>query len=403
MSTEFNVIAIALQSIKNDNLEQLDKCLKIMPLEKLEDKHEVLLSNFLALCAAYNREEATKYILDRWKVVYPENEKISMFTRLFLKIVINIPTLSYLASINKDITFVELIDELSEWDSSDNVTIACGRADQIYGNQPYETYEILRKNAIEYQNANVEEFLIDKISEVAPFAPKPEYVKNYLGNYLNEYKAQLPTQKELDDLAERTASENIKDIILPDDDEAVRLMTEGLESLGISIQDVEAAKVFLKQEISQSLERKKELLLPILKNSQQLDLEIDKVLYYIYGPNNQLVSQDLTLKTPSAKYGGCRMFLTNLFDYNEDEGYFGDWFLGYCQQCLLRIEKRCYAVRKPRNMGGWDEGSFCSWKCVKERLGEIENDQGAADFLTHKLIDAFEKKMKEIGIQDRNE
>ena len=402
MTTEFNVIAIALENIKNDNIDSLDKALRIMPLEELVDTHEVLLSNFLALCAAYNRSEAAFLVLERWKVVYPENEKISMFTRLFLKIIINVPTLSYLASIHKDVTYVELIDELAQWDSSEEVVIACGRVDEIYGNQPYDTYLILRKNAIEYENARVEEYLFDKITEVAPFAPKPEYVKNYLEAYFPEYKNRLPTQQELDLLAERTEKENIKDILLPNDDEAVRLMTEGLTSLGIAILEIESAKQFLKAEISKSLERKKELLLPILQNSSQLNLETDRILYWIYGASNPLLAQNLTLNTPTAKYGGGRMFLTNIFDYNEEDDYFEEWFVGYCEQCLLRIEKKCHAVRMPGVSGGW-KGCFCSWKCVRDRLGDIENDQGAADFLSHALIDAFEKRTNEIGITDRIE
>ena len=359
MSTEFNIIAIALESIKNDNIDQLDKALRVMPLEELVDTHEVLLSNFLALCAAYNRSEAAFLILERWKVVYPENEKISMFTRLFLKIMINVPTLSYLASIHKDVTFVELIDELAQWDSSEEVIIACGRADEIYGNQPYDTYLILRKNAIEYENARVEEYLFDKITEVSPFAPKPTYIKNYLETYFPEYKDRLSTQQELDLLAERTEKENIKDILLPNDDEAVRLMTEGLASLGIAILEIEAAKQFLKAEISKSLERKKELLLPILQNSSQLNLETDRILYWIYGASNPLLAQDLTLNTPTAKYGGGRMFLTNIFDYNEEDDYVEEWFVGYCEQCLLRIEKKCHAVRMPAVSGGW-KGCFSS-------------------------------------------
>jgi hypothetical protein len=402
MSTEFNVIAIALESIKNDDLDSLDRCLKIMPLEELTDKHEILLSNFLALCAAYSRDEASKLILERWKVVYPDDDKISLFTRLFLKITINVPTLSYLASIHKDVTFVELIDELSQWDSSEEVVTACGRIDAIYGNQPYDTYLILRKTAIEHENARVEEYLIDKITEIAPFADKPIPVKNYLEKYFSSYQNKLPTQEELEQLAERTEKESIIDIVLPSDDEAVRLMTEGLESLGIAILEIDAARIFLKAEIGKSLERKKQLLLPILQNSQQLNLETDRVLYWIHGPSNPLISQNLTLNTPSAKYGGARMFLTNLFDYNEEEGYFEDWFTGHCQQCLLRIAKRCYAIRMPRISGGWED-CFCSWKCVRDRIGDIENDQGAADLLSHALIDAFEKKYIEIGIQDRIE
>ena len=64
MSKELNVIGIAVESIKNDNLPELDKALRIMPIEKIKDQNETLLTNFLALCAGYNRPEAVKMVLE---------------------------------------------------------------------------------------------------------------------------------------------------------------------------------------------------------------------------------------------------------------------------------------------------------------------------------------------------
>ena len=43
MSKEFNIIAVALESIKNDRLEELDRVLRIMPVERINDKGESLL------------------------------------------------------------------------------------------------------------------------------------------------------------------------------------------------------------------------------------------------------------------------------------------------------------------------------------------------------------------------
>ena len=401
MSTEFNVIALAFESIKNDDLQQLDSALRIMPLERLKDNHENLLATFLANCANYSRGEAAKMIMERWNVIYPDNEKVSMFARLFMVKTINVPTLSFLVKIHKDYTFVELIDELSEWDSSDNIITACERADQIFGQQPYTTYVMLREHAVEFDNFRVEEFMIDKIVEIAPFAKKPEYVKNYLAKYFTEFKDRLPTQLELDKLAEEK-NKTDEEFILPDDDTTVDLLTEGLESLGITIDKINEAKEFLKREIESSLERKKELLIPILQNQKELNLETDRVLFLIYGPSNPLVDQDLTLDTPSAKYGGCRMFLCDLFDYSEDYDYIEDWFKGSCQQCLLRIHKRAYAVRQPRPHGGF-EGCFCDWKCAREYLRYVEGQEMKPDLLSHALIDAYEKKINEVGIQDRIE
>lgn len=404
MSKELNIIGIAIEDIKNDNLQELDKALRIMPLEKLKDEHQLLLSNFLATCAAYDRPEAAKMILERWKVIYPENDKISIFGRLFLINVINIPTLSYLVSIHEDYTFVEIMDELAEFDSSEDVVTACFRADTVFGPQPYETYQILKDHAIQFSNFKVEIFLIDKIAEIAPFAKKPAYVKNYLSDYFPQFKNRLPTQIELDELAKlkSTTDDDIeKTIETINDDEAIKLLTEGLENVGISIVEIDSAKEYLKKVISSSTQMKKDLLAPILKNRKEYNLEADRLLFWIYGSANPLVNQDLTLKTNSAKYGGCRMMLCDLFDYNEDYDYLEDWFTGSCQQCLLRIEKRCYAVRLPRPHGGW-EGNFCSFECVKTYQEEIEGEEKEKDILTNALINAFSKKINEIGINDRN-
>ena len=402
MSKEFNVIGIAVESIKNDNLTELDKALKIMPIEKLKDPNETLLTTFLSLCAGYNRPDALKMILERWKVVYPDNDKIPLLSRLFLKNTINNSTLSYIVSVHPDFTYVELIDDLAEFDASQEVMIACARANEIFGQQKHETYKILKEHANEFGNFVVEEYMVDKIAETAPYAKKPDYVKNYIGDYYPEYKDKLPTEKELYELADKESKDEIKEenFVMPSNEEAVEILTEGLSRYGISFVEIEKTKEFLLNEVSKSEERKKELLMPIMENQKQRNLETDRLLYWVFGGSNPLVDQNLTIDAPSYKYGGCRMFLCDLFDYNEEYDFVEDWFTGSCQQCLLRIKHRWYAVRKPRNMGGW-EGCFCSWECVRKWEVEMEDFEMEEDLLTKKLIDIYEEKTNKVGIQDR--
>jgi len=178
------------------------------------------------------------------------------------------------------------------------------------------------------------------------------------------------------------------------------MLTEGLSRYGISFVEIEKTKEFLLKEVSKSEERKMELLKPVLENEKQKSLETDRLLYWTFGPSNPLVSQDLTIDAPSYKYGGARLFLCDLFDYNEEYDFVEDWFTGNCQQCLLKIRHRWYALRKPRSMGGWD-GCFCSWDCVRKWQKEKEDFEMEEDLLTKKLIDIYEQKTKEIGIQDR--
>ena len=122
-------------------------------------------------------------------------------------------------------------------------------------------------------------------------------------------------------------------------------------------------------------------------------------MYQIFGPANPLIDQDLTLNTPSSKYGGCRMFLCDVFDYSEEYERVEDWFQGVCDQCHKRIRHRWHAVRKPRVHGGW-VGGFCSWDCARIA---IHWDGDEPNLLAHELINIFEKKTLEIGIQERVE
>ena len=398
MSTEFNVIGIAVESIKNDNLTELDNALRIMPIEKLKDPAENLFVTFLSLCAGYNRPQALSMILDRWKVVYPDNDKLQILSRLFLIVTLNNSALSYIVLSHPGYTYVELMDDLINFDSSQEVRVACARADEIFGKQPHTTYKIIKNNAEQIGNYVVEEYMVDKIAETAPYAPVPEYIKNYLADYYPEYKDRLPTQSELDELAE-TQSQMQEIVELPSDDEAVELLTEGLSRYGISINEVDAAKEIIREEIKDEM-KKRELLMPILKTQNEQKLDADRVLYWVYGPSNPLVGQDLTIDAPSYKFGGARMHLCDLFDYDEEYDYVSDWFTGSCKQCLLQIREKWHAVRKPRAFGGW-EYCYCSWKCVKDDFYERENFEEEADLLTERIIEAFEKKTTEVGIQDR--
>jgi len=401
MSKELNIIGIAVQSIKNDNLDELDKALRIMPIEKIKDEKETLLTNFLSLCAAYNRQDAVKMILERWKVVYPDNDKIPLFSRLFLKHTINDATLGFLVTSHSEYTYVELMDDLAEFDASQQVMIACSRADQLFGKQPHQTYKILKEHAIEFGNFVVEEFMTEKIAETAPYAEVPDYIKNYIGKYYPEYINKLPTEKELYELADKESKKELdEEIKMPSDEEAVEMLTEGLSFYGITFVEVEATKEFIRKEIASSEEKKRELIMPILENKKQNNLDSDRLLYWTFGPSNKLISQNLNIDAPSYKYGGARLFITDLFDYNEEYDFLEDWFTGNCQQCLLRIRQRWHAVRQPRSMGGW-QGCYCSWKCVRDDWVERENFEMEEDILTKKLIDLFEKKTLEVGIQDR--
>jgi len=402
MSKSQLVLQMAIANIKNDDISGLSKILKIMPLNKLRDTNTyyTLLANFLGVCAGYDRPDAVRVILEAWKQTY-DDEKIEFLSTLFMVNEIDLPTLSYVVLLHKDFTYVELMDDLTEEDNSPAVLSACSKADKIFGPQPYETYQIVKKHADELENWVVSDYVTANIEEVAPYQVKPAWVKNYT-------KGELVPESELYNV--NTGDINIKYgldvnleynktyITLPSNPEIVELLTEGLSQLGLTTNDEGKMKEYLLSVLETSTEEeKRKLIQPVIDNQIEQQLGGDKWLFQIFGPANPLVDQDLTLPGKSNKYGGCRMFLTDVFDYDEEFDYVADWFTGACETCHLRIKHRWYAVRKPRPHGGW-KGVFCGFACVRNSIFENEEEP---DLLTHELINIFEEQINEIGIQDR--
>ena len=385
-SNALKAIQLAIIYIKDDNIEKLKQIMKVMPLDQLRGEADTLLSAFLSVCAGYDRVDAVNVILDAWKIVYPPEEDIQIVSRLFMMNVINVSTLAFVALSNKDYTYVELMDDLMAADNSEEVVSACAKADQIFGSQPYTTYELVMQHASDLGNWRVEEYAIANMEENAPFTPKPDWVKNYTGGpLLPESELYIPET-------------GVVPFELPPDDEAVDLLTEGLVQLGISVSDIDMAKQTLREKLAISTRAEKiNLLKPIMENQAQEIMGSDTLFSRLFGPANPLVGQNLTLPGKSNLYGGCRMFLCDVFDKNFEDDYVEDWFDGVCESCHLRIAHRWYALRKPRSHGGWT-GCYCTWDCVRDSMVEYEEEP---DLLVHELINIFEKQINETGIQDR--
>ncbi len=388
MNKAIKAIQLAIIYIKNDNIKGLDKVLGIMPLDKLKNEADALLSTFLSTCAEYGRQDAAKLVLDHWKVIYPQEEKIQLLTKLFMINSINLITLAFVVLSHEDYTYVEAMDDLMMADNSPEVVTSCSKADKIFGPQPYSTYELIKTHADEAGNWRVEEYAISNMEENAPYSPVPTWVKNYTdGPLVQESDLYIPETGKIP-------------FEIPSDEDSVDLLTSGLTQIGISVGDLERAKESLRQRLATATKKEKiELLRPVMENYAQSMLGGDTYLFRLFGPANPLVNQDLTLKGKSNMYGGCRMFLCDVFDYNHEYDYVADWFTGVCGSCHLRMKHRWHAIRKPRPHGGW-VGCFCSWKCVKDHMAEYGEEPA---LMTRELIKIFGAKIDEIGIQDRLE
>jgi len=94
-----------------------------------------------------------------------------------------------------------------------------------------------------------------------------------------------------------------------------------------------------------------------------------------------------------------------LGDEDDDEPI-GHWFTGNCDNCLKKIKKMEYAVRKPIFTGGWN-GCFCSFKCVLDKIneeignlgdGNTDEEDLAAIVLHNLTIPEIQKTIENNGI-----
>lgn len=393
VSKELAVIQLTISYIKNDNPEKLTNALVALPIEKLA-RAESLMSSLLKVASGYNRPIMTKIILEAFKRTFTETDRTSLLTKLFTMPQINIQTLAFVVRAHNDYTFMICMDELIHWDSGPETEMATIKADKIFGKQSHYIYESVAKISKEYGNTKVEEFALRAGEKVAPYADIPEWVGSYI--QLTRDGEQIPpTDENLDRYAEERWDQQPV-FQLPDNEKAVELLTAGLVEQGVELDQMSEIRDYLMEKLTNSTRIEKlALISPILENQAKSVLAGEKELFQIYGPANPLVDQDLTLSGPSYKYGGCRMFLTDIFDYDEEFDQVQPWFTGACDMCHLRIRKYCHAIRRPRVLGGW-YGCYCSFKCLRDSLIPEE-----PLLLDNAMINEFEDEFKTLGIQER--
>ena len=133
---------------------------------------------------------------------------------------------------------------------------------------------------------------------------------------------------------------------------------------------------------------------PYLGEISMEDIMTDIFYFRVYGPKNAIPSDPFD---PSGSFGegGERMFLSNVFDYDEDENEEYNWFLGHCLNCALKIRRYQHAIRLPVKGGGF-KGCYCSGECaLKAAMAEDERDE-----ITPRLLEEMVDNLYAIGIQD---
>lgn len=368
--------------LKNDEIK-LQQILTKIPFEKLDkNKSNFLLLNLLNICYKSNNKNSTPIIFDTWQRLYPnEIHLIPIFSLLFTVIPSDNEAFKFAILSFEDITFVEVIVDLINYDTTINAISACNLAIFVFGNQKYKTYEFLRDEAISKQNIVIEEFMSLKMDQTAPFQNKPKWVNNYLDKLPKENEYPIPS---IDIIIE-----------LPPDTIALKLLEAKANDIGLTTGENILANEELKAYLDiATREEKLQLFQPILTDTESVQKELDyyRDLFRLFGPLNlPPLKEDEDVNNEE-----YRMLTCNIYDYDEEYDVIRPWFTGICDYCRKRIRYSWYAIRFPDPEGGF-RGCYCSFECLNNDINNVTDETDIAE----SLIRTLDHKINEIGIQDR--
>lgn len=373
-----DALALVMNAVIDNDNELLDISLSKFPLERLPVEQSIsLLTRLLTVAMEYNKPDVVQTILNNWDGMYENDSSVEFTSLIFTLHSIPIEVLTFVITSLETMSFLEVLDDLSNLPSRDSLIVSCQRVIAAFGSQSASIYKVSYDNAISLENGAVESFLLPLVEATAPYSDVPSWVI-------------------VDNIATENDIIRSADVVVEVDptaisnEEAVELLTDGLANSGINISDIEQSKIAIAAYLrTASLEDKRELLAPIVLQAQSLLQQEDEGLFRIHGPANPLLDSDASQMSA----GGCRMLSCMVFDYDDEDHEYVDWFIGNCQTCLNRIRSRAHAIRLPYLYGGW-KGCYCSFECLRE---ENSCDVGP----TRYMVDNIEARIKRIGIRDR--
>ena len=252
-------------------------------------------------------------------------------------------------------------------------------------------------------NRSLYNYLQEKIVEASPVISKPEYVRDF-GLDIDKY------------------------MFDPSLEDIIRFMTVQTEKQGLVFDPVEFDRLFRENTDEQS---RTKFICDIIQSPDML--RTDDNITRLYGPSNLLVTVTRTVVTreetdegeveehfeevetvveefdndeETNTYGGCRMFTCMHFETDENDETPDDWFTGVCDQCMINIPNKIYAVRRPLYGGGW-VGCFHSWDCVQDYLvrGADPDDVEMVkrNEREGQIVEEMRALITVIGIQDRED
>lgn len=396
MNPAIPILDLALNAIANNDPDQVTTQLSLLMLNHLDEAESAaLLNRCLVTAAVHQADQVVVPILEAWNDGITNYENVSLFSTLFLYPQLSVQGLTYAAKVLVDVSFLEVIDELTHLDSNDNTMAACYKALAVFGPQSRDTIEVALINAggtlsaddgpVNQDNVNqaVIEFLEYQLSKLPVMAPKPDWVNNF--------EPEVPSEDIIFEL--QPPQIEVPTLSL---DQQLDLLLDGLDASGLDLTDRERAREAIIAILNTSTpEQRQQLIYPVIE-SQTLDsLQSDQRLFRLLGPANPLLNS-----TPEElAFGGCRMFSCAVFDYDSEDLVYYDWFTGICDQCHRGIERRQWALRMPVAPGGW-AGIYCSFDCLRKGVDQLEEDRRRPELAIRIMIDNIEHQIRTIGIQD---
>lgn len=390
------LIQVLMQKIATGDREGMLKYLEALPLGSMkQEKIDALLVRLLTSAQEFNQGSVAKAIITYFENQYTDKYKLPLLNVIAYDQKYEDETVAFILKQFPERSYLELIRNYIINEPNDNMIPGLIRLESIRGPLSFEEYQELYDLSVNEGNYVVQGFLGDQLNTVSPYAPIPDWVKNYTES------DDLPYEDEL-----VVPEEDINILQMPhDNEEIIDILTEGLQAAGRGSEEMELSKMELRRELSgASEEDKMAMIREALENKAKRNLSSNEDLFAIFGPVNAIIDDDLTsYKDPYHSFGGCRMFSCIEFeDFLEQSGYqivynlseykSTDWFKEACQICHLRIRRFAHAIRMPLDHGGW-KGCYCSEKCLRRDLN--------SNVLVTALVDELMKELRRIGIQDR--
>ena len=380
--------------IENNDTESLSIGLNALPITQLtDDEWYELLANLLTVCMTLNRRDCCRLIIDHFVENNIVENQRPLTAEIFNSIAFSEELLAFTIKCRTDVTYVETVMELINFDDDVSLITAFNKVDtvflkdyDVYAIDPndYEIYKSLLIKAEEIENTHAYNYLSEKIKQTSPLAPYPEWV--------NDYKI---------DLTEEVTIDNVRSIIPEDNkfiienlntDKAVRLLIKGLEQYDIEVEQLEEAKSFITEKYVQAdTDTKIEMLQPVLLQNRRILLQENDTIFRILGPVNPLAGRRLTDDHHCSIYGGCRMLLCDTLDYDDEDDEYIDYYDGNCDRCRRKIAERHHCLRIPGENGAW-KGCYDTLECALESTNSIAEQE---------LLKIVYEELMTIGIQKR--